>query len=78
MKSLNIIKSDGVTAVNGGTVSFAQISKVTINDVEMYHIQCDITLNGAKSTQGYYGVGLKNGQCYKVTGSSGEYSAVKY
>lgn len=78
MKALNIIQSDGITASNGGTVSFVQTSKQIINDVEMYCINCYITLNGTTSTEGYYGVGLKNGQCYKVTESSGVYSAVKY
>ena len=37
----------------------------------------DITMTGSK-VEGYYGVGVSNGQCYKVTDSEGLLSAVVY
>lgn len=78
MIALNLLKNDGVSMTNGGTMSFVYQSKKTINDIEMYYIRCDVKRSGKTETQGYYGVGLKNGQCYKVTENSGQYSAVQY
>lgn len=78
MIALNLVKSDGKTMTNGGMVSFVYQSKKTIDNIEMYYIRCDVKRNGVIETQGYYGVGLKNGQCYKVTESSGKFSAVQY
>lgn len=78
MKALNILKSDGETTADGAKATFVYQSRQTIRDIEMYYIRYDVKRNGITSAEGYYGVGVRNGQCYKVTGSSGQYSAVQY
>jgi hypothetical protein len=78
MITLNVLKADGATTTDGGTASFVYQSKKTINNVEMYYVRYDVKKNGVTSTAGYYGIGLKNGQSYKVTESSGNYTADGY
>ncbi len=79
MKSVGDMKNT-TQASNGGTVNLVYYSKKTINDVEMYMMYYDVTLNGKTTRESsfYYGVGLKNGQCYKVSGTEGEYTMSEY
>lgn len=78
MISLNALKSDGRLTKDGGEVTFVYQSKKTIDNNEMYLIRMDVKKNGVTSAQGYYGVGTKNGQCYKVNESGGGYIAASY
>ena len=38
----------------------------------------DVKDKSKTSTEGYYGIGIKNGTCYKVTNSNGSYSSSEY
>ena len=44
----------------------------------MYYIRLDKKSISGSKVEGYYGVGVSNGQCYKVTDSEGLLSAVVY
>ncbi len=76
--SKGVLKSGGNTTSDGASASFVYNSKTTINGTEMYCIRFDIRKNGNTTTAGYYGVGVKNGQCYKVTINGNSYSAASY
>ncbi len=79
MQALNIINSEGIiTADNSASVSFVYQSRQTISGIDMYYIRCDLRRGQTTSVDGYYGVGVRDGQCYKVTGNSGNLSAVQY
>lgn len=78
MKELNVIQADGVHTQSGEEIVFTCFSKVTIDQNEMYCIQCDIKKNGCLSTEGFYGVDVKSGECYIITGTEGAYKAVAY
>ena len=52
-----------------------RISK-TIDNIDMYYIRLDI--KETSSTEGYYGVGVNNGKCYRITGSGSNAKAVEY
>lgn len=78
MKELNILTADGENTPNGEKVTLTYLSKITADGMELYHIRCDLRKNGTVSTEGFYGVGVKNGQCYKVTGEEGAYTTVTY
>lgn len=76
--STGVLKSGGNTTSDGASASFVYNSKTTIDGTEMYCIRFDIRKNGNTTTAGYYGVGVKNGQCYKVTINGNSYSATSY
>lgn len=78
MKEFNILATDGESTPNGDKVTFTYLSKITVDGIEIYHIRCDLKKNGMASTEEFYGVGVKNGQCYKITGEEGAYKAVAY
>lgn len=78
MKELNVMQADGVHTPSGEEIVFTYLSKVTIDQNEMYYIQCDIKKNGSLSTNGFYGVDAKSGKCYRITGAEGAYKAVAY
>lgn len=78
MISLNILQSNGMYTTDGNKASFYFDSKKVIDAVEMHIIRYSVTLPSGESTQGYYGVGTKNGSCYKVTVNGDQYTAVKY
>ena len=42
----------------------------------MYYIKLDV--KETSSTEGYYGVGVNNGKCYRITGSGSNAKAVEY
>ena len=77
MKELNILNSNGKFSVGGGTPEFEYISKKSINGIEMYYIRLDVS-DGTSSTEGYYGVSVKEGKCYKITGTGMNLVAVEY
>lgn len=78
MQELNIIESNGKFSVGGETADFVYQTKKEISGIQMYYIRLDKKgINGSK-VEGYYGVGVSNGQCYKVTDSEGLLSAVVY
>lgn len=78
MQELNIIGNNGKFSVGGETADFVYQTKKEISGIQMYYIRLDKKgINGSK-VEGYYGVGVSNGQCYKVTDSEGSLSAVVY
>jgi hypothetical protein len=74
----SVLKSDGNTTSDGRKVTFVYQPKATVNSVEMYIVRFDVTDKSKTSTEGYYGIGIKNGTCYKVTNSNGSYSSSEY
>lgn len=78
MISLNILSSTGLTTTEGNKASFYYQARKTVDNTDMYIIKYAVTASSTEETKGYYGVGLKTGQCYKVTINGDEYTAVKY
>lgn len=78
MISLNILSSTGLTTTDGNKASFYYQARKTVDDTDMYVIKYAVTESSKEDTKGYYGVGLKTGQCYKVTINGDEFTAVKY
>lgn len=78
MISLNILSSTGLTTTDGNKASFYYQARKTIDGTDMYVIKYSVTESSKEDTKGYYGVGLKTGQCYKVTITGDEFTAVKY
>lgn len=78
MIDLNILSSTGQTTTDGKNVSFYFQARKEIDGIDMNVIRYVVNNSSGQETQGYYGVGIKNGQCYKVTINSNEYTAVKY
>lgn len=78
MISLNILNSTGLTTTDGNKASFYYQARKTIDGTGMYVIKYTVTESSKEDTKGYYGVGLKTGQCYKVTINGDEFTAVKY
>lgn len=76
MKELNILNSMSRFSVSNYTPEFVFLSKKTIDGIEMYYIRLDVKED--LSTEGYYGVGVKDGKCYRVTGSGNNAKAVEY
>lgn len=73
------LKADGSTLTAGGNAKFIYYAKKTVNNTEMYLSYFDIVVNNKANRQSYYyGVSVKTGQCYKVTESSGTFTAVEY
>lgn len=73
-----VLKSDGNTTSDGKKVTFVYQPKATVDSVEMYIVRYDVTDKSKTTTEGYYGIGIKNGTCYKVTNSNGSYSSTEY
>ena len=78
MQALGVLKNDGKTLTSGGTISIIYQAKETVDGNEMYCVRVDVTKNNKTEVYGYYGIGIKDGKCYKVTGSSDSYKAVEY
>ncbi len=78
MQELNIIESNGKFSVSGETADFVYQTKKEISGIQMYYIRLDKKSTSGSKVEGYYGVGVSNGQCYKVTDSEGLLSAVVY
>ncbi len=78
MQELNIIGSNGRFSVGGEMADFVYQTKKEISDIQMYYIRLDKKSISGSKVEGYYGVGVSNGQCYKVTDSEGLLSAVVY
>lgn len=74
MKSKGDLKSDTITS-DGKQANFVYYTKQKINDIEMYIIYYDIDNTRQKY---YFGVGVKNGQCYKVTENGGKFTLTDY
>ena len=73
-----VVKADGNTTTDGKAVTYVYQPKSTVDSVEMYIVRLDVTDNTATTTKGYYGIGIKNGACYKITNSNGTYSSTEY
>lgn len=78
MQELNIIESNGKFSVGGETADFVYQTKQEISGIPMYYIRLDRKSAEGSKVEGYYGVGVGDGQCYKVTDSDGLLSAVVY
>ncbi len=78
MQELNIIGSNGKFSVGGEMADFVYQTKKEISGIQMYYIRLDKKSANGSKVEGYYGVGVSNGQCYKVTDSEGLLSAVVY
>ena len=77
MKELNILNYNGKFSVGGGTPEFEYLSKKSINGIEMYYIRLDVS-DGTSVKDEYYGVSVKEGKCYKITGTGMNLVAVEY
>ena len=78
MKELGMLNADEQTAPNGAAAVFSYVGNVTINDTELYQIRVDLKSGTQTTTEGNYGVGIKNGKCYQITGTEGTYQASSY
>ena len=78
MKELGMLNADEQTAPNGAAAVFSYVGNVTINDTELYEIRVDLKSGTQTTTEGNYGVGIKNGKCYQITGTEGAYQASSY
>lgn len=78
MKELGMLNADEQTAPNGAAAVFSYVGNVTINDTELYQIRVDLKSGTQTTTEGNYGVGIKNGKCYQITGTEGAYQASSY
>ena len=78
MTALNQLNAAGTGTVDGGEVNMVYQSRVQVNDIDIYLIRLDVKKSGITSAEGYYGVGIKNGVCYKVTGTAGSYAMSEY
>jgi hypothetical protein len=76
MERLNILSSDGEHLTNGQSAAFEYQSAIVVDDVEMYYIKC--TIQSDTQQISYYGVGMQNGECYRITGSENSYTATAY
>lgn len=78
MKELGILTADGETAPNGAAAIFSYVAKLTIDETEIYQIRFNLKKDGITTADEFYGVGVKNGRCYRITGTEGAYTAVSY
>ena len=78
MKELGMLNADEQTAPNGAAAVFSYVGNVTINDTELYEIRVDLKSGTQTTTEGNYGVGIKNGKCYQITGTEGAYQTSSY
>ena len=78
MKELGMLNADEQTAPNGAAAVFSYVGNVTINDTELYQIRVDLKSGTQTTTEGNYGVGIKNGKCYQITGTEDAYQASSY
>ena len=78
MKELGMLNADEQTAPNGAAAVFSYVGNVTINDTELYEIRVDLKSGTQTTTEGNYGVGIKNGKCYQITVTEGAYQASSY
>ena len=51
----------------GGTAKLVYQNTTTISGTKMYYIRLDVNSGNSTKTEGYYGVGVNNGQCYVIT-----------
>ena len=78
MKELGMLNADEQTAPNGAAAVFSYVGNVTINDTELYQIRVDLKSGTQTTTEGNYGVGIKNGKCYQITETEGAYQSSSY
>lgn len=74
MKTVGDLKTETTTS-DGKKADFVYYTKTKINDVDMYLTYYDIA--GVRQKY-YFGIGVKNGKCYKVTESGGTFTAAEY
>ncbi|GEM_PF-242680 len=77
MQQNGLLRMDGMTQ-DGGSVNYIYQAKQTIDAVEVYNIRFDIKKDGHTYTAGYYGVGVKNGECYQISGINGSVTLEGY
>lgn len=76
MTELNILNANGYFVSNTRRAAeFTNQGKKTIDGTEMYYIK--MTGSDGSQTE-YYGVGVNDRRCYKVTGSGSSLKAVEY
>jgi len=78
MQELNIIGSNDTFSVGGEMADFVYQAKQEISSIQMYYVRLDKKSASGSKVEGYYGIGVSDGQCYKITGSEGSLSAVVY
>ena len=76
--SNNKVSQSGTMAGGGGTAKLVYQNTTTISGTKMYYIRLDVYSGNSTKTEGYYGVGVNNGQCYVITDNNGSLSAVQY
>ena len=76
--SNNKVSQSGTMVSGGGTAKLVYQNTTTISGTKMYYIRLDVNSGNSTKTEGYYGVGVNNGQCYVITDNNGSLSAVQY
>lgn len=76
--SNNKVIQSGTMVGGGGTAKLVYQNTTTISGTKMYYIRLDVNSGNSTKTEGYYGVGVNNGQCYVITDNNGSLSAVQY
>ena len=76
--SNNKVSQSGTMVGGGGTAKLVYQNTTTISGTKMYYIRLDVNSENSTKTEGYYGVGVNNGQCYVITDNNGSLSAVQY
>lgn len=76
--SNNKVSQSGTMVGGGGTAKLVYQNTTTISGTKMYYIRLDVNSGNSTKTEGYYGVGVNNGQCYVITDNNGSLSAVQY
>lgn len=76
--SNNKVSKSGTMVGGGGTAKLVYQNTTTISGTKMYYIRLDVNSGNSTKTEGYYGVGVNNGQCYVITDNNGSLSAVQY
>lgn len=76
--SNNKVSHSGTMVGGGGTAKLVYQNTTTISGTKMYYIRLDVNSGNSTKTEGYYGVGVNNGQCYVITDNNGSLSAVQY
>lgn len=72
------VSQSGTMVGGGGTAKLVYQNTTTISGTKMYYIRLDVNSGNSTKTEGYYGVGVNNGQCYVITDNNGSLSAVQY
>lgn len=78
MQQLYIIDENARLVGKPGNANFVYQTKTIIDGIEIYTIRVDIRDGNTTTVDGYYGVGVRDGLCYKIESDGSKTIAVKY